>query len=209
MRDVVVEILSGIIRVDLESISFRSSKILDTLISLEMELNPVSFTLVINPLESVGRITVHSSETIRGTSVREQDSHLMSRFWSLGEEIPEHVRALEIALRVSLLGVDEIREFNRVSNEEHGGVVTNHIPIAFFSVKLDSETTRISFGISRSLFSSDSGESKENRSALANGIEELSLAELSDIIGGFKITPSTSSLSMDDSFGNSFSIEMS
>lgn len=43
----------------------------------------------------------------------------------MGEEIPEHVRALEIALRVSLLGVDEIREFNRVSNEEHGGVVTN------------------------------------------------------------------------------------
>jgi hypothetical protein len=76
LRDVVVEILSGIVRVDLESISFRSSKILDTLISLEMELNPVSFTLVINPLESVGRITVHSSETIRGTSVREQDSHL-------------------------------------------------------------------------------------------------------------------------------------
>jgi len=43
----------------------------------------------------------------------------------LREEVPEHVSALEIALRVSLLGVDEIREFNRVSDEEYGGVVTN------------------------------------------------------------------------------------
>lgn len=209
MRDVVVEILSGIVRINLESLSFRSSKVLDALISLEMELNPVSFTLVVNPLESVGRITVHSSETIRGTSVREQDSHLMGRFWSLREEIPEHVSALEIALRVSLLGVDEIREFNRVSDEEYGGVVTNHIPIAFFGVELDSETTRISLGISGSLLSSDGGESKENRSALADGIEELSLAELSHVIGGFEISPSTSSLSMDDSLRNSFSIEMS
>jgi len=49
----------------------------------------------------------------------------MGRFWSLREEVPEHVSALEIALRVSLLGVDEIREFNRVSDEEYGGVVTN------------------------------------------------------------------------------------
>jgi hypothetical protein len=76
LSDVVIEILSGIVRVGLESLSLRSSKVLDTLVSLEMELNPVSFTLVVNPLESVGRITVHSSETIRGTSVREQDSHL-------------------------------------------------------------------------------------------------------------------------------------
>jgi len=76
LRDIVEEILSGIVRVGLESLSFRSSKVLDALVSLEMELDPVSFTLVVNPLESVGRITVHSSETIRGTSVREQHSHL-------------------------------------------------------------------------------------------------------------------------------------
>jgi len=49
----------------------------------------------------------------------------MCRFWSLREEIPEHVGALEVALRVSLLGVDEIREFNRVSDEEYGSVVAN------------------------------------------------------------------------------------
>jgi len=49
----------------------------------------------------------------------------MGRLRGLREEIPEHVCALEIALRVSLLGVDEIREFNRVSDEEHWSVVAN------------------------------------------------------------------------------------
>lgn len=91
LRDVVVEILSGIVRIDLESLSFRSSKVLDALISLEMELDPVSFTLVVNPLESVGRITVHSSETIRGTSVREQDSHLEREKKVEQKVIPSHL----------------------------------------------------------------------------------------------------------------------
>jgi len=124
LRDVVVEILSGIVRIDLESLSFRSSKVLDALISLEMELDPVSFTLVVNPLESVGRITVHSSETIRGTSVREQDSHLEREREKLNKELFHHIYKSRISqtkvlvknyLNVVLLLDGQILEFERGS----------------------------------------------------------------------------------------------
>lgn len=132
----------------------------------------------------------------------------MSRFRNLRKEIPEHVRAFQVSLRISLLGVNEIREFNRVSNEENGSVITNHIPIAFFGVEFNSETTRITFGISGTLFTTDSGESSEDGCSLTKSFEDLSLAELSNIVSDFEITPSTSTFGMDDSFGNSFSIEM-
>lgn len=54
LSNVLEEILSSIIRIGgFVSISFSSSEILNTRISLEMKLNPEGFTLFINPLESV------------------------------------------------------------------------------------------------------------------------------------------------------------
>jgi hypothetical protein len=105
--------------------------------------------------------------------------------------------------------VNEIRKFDRVSDEEHRGVITNHIPIAFFSVELDSKTTRIALSISRSLLASNSRETSEDRCALANSIKELSFTEISHIVGGFKVAPCTSSLSMNYSFRDTFSVEVS
>lgn len=210
LRDMLEEIFSGVVGVGgFKSISFSSSEVLDTSIGLEVELDPVAFTLFIDPLEGVRRVTVHSSETIGSTSVGEQDSNLVSRFRNQRKEVPEHVSALEVGLGVSLLGVDEVREFNGVSDEEDGGVVTNHIPIAFFSVELDGETTGITFGISGTLFTTNGGESGEDGGSLTNSFEDLSLAELGDVVGNFQITPSTSTLGMDDSFRDSFSVEVS
>lgn len=81
LSDVLEEIFSGVVGVGgLEGISFTSSEVLDTRISLEVELNPEGFSLFIDPLEGVGRVTVHSSVTIGSTSVREQNGNLVSRF---------------------------------------------------------------------------------------------------------------------------------
>lgn len=204
------EVFSSVVRVGrLKGISFSSSEVLNTRVSLEVELNPEGFTLFINPLEGVRRVTVHSSVTIGSTSVREQNGNLVSRFRNLGKEVPEHVSALEVGLRVSLLGVNEVREFDGVSNEEDGSVVTNHIPIAFFSVELDCETTRITFSISRTLFTTNGRESGEDGSSLTNSFEDLGLAELGNVMGNFEVTPSTSTFGVDDSFRDSFSVKVS
>jgi hypothetical protein len=62
----------------LESISFRSAKSLVARIGLKVELHPEGLSLGIDPFESVGAITVHVSETIGGSSIREKDGHLMN-----------------------------------------------------------------------------------------------------------------------------------
>jgi hypothetical protein len=111
------------------------------------------------------------SVTIRGTSIREEETDLMAGFRSQREEVPEHVGVLEIGVGVSLLGMNEIGEFLGVSNEEDGGVVTDQVVVTFFSVELDGKTSGISFSISGTLFTTDSGESEEDRSSLTNGIE--------------------------------------
>lgn len=51
---------------------------------------------------------------------------------------------LEIRLGIAFLCVDEAREENGVSHKEDRGVVPYQVPVAFFSVKLDSEPSWIS-----------------------------------------------------------------
>jgi len=208
--NVLKEISGGIVRIiRFQLMSLFISEVLDSSISLEVELDVEDFSLGINPLEGVRSISIHVSVAIRSTSVREEDGDLVAGFRNEGKEIPEHIGVLAVSLRISLLCVDEIGELGRISDEEDGSVVSNHIVVTFFSVKLDSKTSRISFSISRSLLTTDSRESSKNRSSLSNSVQELSLGVFSDILGDFEITMGTSSLSVDNSFRNSFSVKVS
>lgn len=65
----------------------------------------------------------------------------------LREVVPEHVRVLQVGLRVTLLGVDEVGELGRVADEEDGGVVEDPVAVALFGTDLDGESTRVTGGI--------------------------------------------------------------
>ncbi|MNJ57048.1 hypothetical protein D3C77_526230 [compost metagenome] len=98
-------------------------------------------------------------------------------------EVPHHLRAFQVALRQTLLSVDKVREFERVTDEKHRSVVTNNVPVAFFGVELQGETTRIAFGISRTTLAPHRGEAQEGLGLLADIAEQLGAAVLGDIAG--------------------------
>ena len=121
-----------------------------------MKLAVDSLPLSIDHLECMRTIAIHESVSIWSASVGEQEGHLVGCHGHQGDEIPEHVRILEMSLRVSLLSVDKAGEQNGVTDEEDGRVIADQVPVAFLSVELDSESPRISNGICRSAFSSNS-----------------------------------------------------
>lgn len=64
--------------------------------------------------------------------------------------MPEVGRVLgtgQVSLRISLLGVNEVRELGRVAQEEDWSVVEDPIHVAFLGLHLDGETTRVTSGI--------------------------------------------------------------
>ena len=72
----------------------------------------------------------------------------------------------QVGLRIALLRVDEVGELQRIAEEEHGRVVADHVPVAFFGVELQGEAARIALGVGRALFAADGGEAQEqSRSA--------------------------------------------
>ncbi len=62
-----------------------------------MELAVNGFTVGIDELESVRPVAVHVPEPVGRATVTEQEGHLVRGLRAKRDEVPEHVRVLELA----------------------------------------------------------------------------------------------------------------
>jgi hypothetical protein len=60
------------------------------------------------------------------------------------------------------MAITNIRELNRVLDEEDWYVVSNNVPIAFLGIEFDSKTTHISHCVGAATAALDSGEAEED-----------------------------------------------
>lgn len=118
----------------------------------------------------------------------------MNGLWVLAQVIPEHIRILKVSLRVPLLGMDEMREFCRVPDEEDRRVVEHPVPVALFSTKFESKATRIAGGVRRAGLSSDGGESSCQTNFLAHRGEQLVGCDIRAAMRYFEVTVSPCSI---------------
>lgn len=126
IRDRVVQIPDAVIGIRRRKFgSFLDIQILDTLIGLEMELAVGHLPLCVDHLEGVRTVAVHVSVTIRYSPVAEHVHDLVCRLRHQRQEIPKHVRILQMSHRIPLLRVYEMREEDRVANEEDRGIVAD------------------------------------------------------------------------------------
>lgn len=114
---------------------------------------------------------------VRGASVREQDHDLVLSLRSITPEVKGRVRVLNARLGMALLGVDEVRELNRILDEEHRSVVANHVVVALLGVELNRESSGVTVAIVGTALASNGGESQEDWGLLADLIEEGGLCE--------------------------------
>ena len=104
--------------------------------------------------------------------------------------------------------MEEIWEFNWVVDEEHWGIVSNHIVVALFGVEFNGKSSWVSHGIWGTSLTGDGGESEEEWRLLSNLVEEASLGEWSHIVSDFEDTMGCGSLSMHNTLWDSLSVEM-
>jgi len=188
--------------------SFLVREGLDTLVGLVVELDVDERTVLLDELVGVSRVTIHESVSVRRSStVGEENGELMERFRVLRGVVPEVVGILQVSLGITLLSVNEVRELHRVAEEEDGSVVVNLVPVSVLGTKLDGETTRVTGGIGRSTLTSNSRESSGADLGTDFG-EELGAGEVRDVVSNFEGTVSSSSLSVNDTFGNTFAIKV-
>jgi hypothetical protein len=94
-----------------------------------------------------------------------------------------------------------------ISKEEDRSVVGDNIPVAFVGAELDRETTRISGTVVRARLATNSGESSSDGTLLAL-LENVGHAEVVKRVGGTVETVSTTTLRVDNTLGNTLSVEV-
>jgi len=146
--------------------------------------------------------------SVRSTSIREKDSDLVESLRRVSPEIPLSFGVSEVSLRVALLAVNKVRELNGIFNEEDWGVVSDHIVVALFGVELNGEATRVARSIGRAELASDSRESEEKRSPLADRVEELGLSKLGNIVSNLEVAVGACALGVNDALRDSLSVEL-
>ena len=68
----------------------------------------------------------------------------MDRLWSERQKVPKVIYIFQSSFRVAFEGMNDVREFDRIPDEEHREIVVDDIPNSLFSVKFNGEATWIS-----------------------------------------------------------------
>src|SRR3954453_16691424 len=114
--------------------------------------------------------------------------------------------------RVGLLGVDEVRELDRVPDEEDAEVVPDEIPVAVLGVELHREAARVAQALGGVAAAGDGREAQGDVAGLA-GLEDLRPGVLGDVL----ITPRAVGLegaeggeaaSVDHALGDALAVEV-
>ena len=116
LGNVVEKISGGIVGIRRGKLgSLGGLEVLDTLVALEVPLDKVGLTSLVDELQGVGGETVHVAVTIGGTAVGEEDGNLVKSLGDEGDEVPESIGITAVGLGVTLLGVDEVGELDGVT----------------------------------------------------------------------------------------------
>lgn len=59
-----------------------------------MEFTIDSLSILVNQFKCVTAIAIHTSETVRGSAIREEEGHLVAGLRAQSDEVPKHIRVL-------------------------------------------------------------------------------------------------------------------
>src|SRR5690606_18737928 len=98
-------------------------------------------------------------------------------------ELPVVLGAAHAGAWVALDGVVQVGEFERVAEKEHGGVIADQVPVAFFGVELHGDTADVALGVSRAALARNGREANEHGSFFADFGKDLGLGVFGDVFG--------------------------
>ena len=83
-------------------------------------------------------------------------------------------------MRVTFHGMVQVRELERIPDEEHRCIVAHQVPVSFLGVELQREAADIALGIGRAALAGHGGEAGEHLGLLADLAEDVPEGEEND-----------------------------
>ena len=184
------------------------AQVLDALLRDEVELHPEALVRGVDEAEGVAAEAVHVAIGERDAAIAHDDRDLVQRLGQRGPEVPVVLRAAQVGARVALHGVVEVRELERVAQEEDRRVVADEVPVALFGVELHGEAADVALGVGRAALAGHGGEAHEHLGLLADGREDLGLGVAGDVVGDGEGAVGARALGVHPALGDHLAVEV-
>src|SRR5665647_1391126 len=136
----------------------------------------------------------------------------MHRFRRERNEIPERIvrgrRLGKASVGFHFYGMDEVREFDGILDEENRDVVADQIPVAFLGIKFDGKPAYITRGVDRTRTACDGRYASKQRRLLAYFGEYSGGGVPLQRGGQLEVSMRTRRPRVNDTLGNTLVIEM-
>ena len=179
---------------------------------LPVEAHEAGFAFFVHHAEGVDAEAFHGAVRARYAPVAHGPHHVMQGLGLERHVIPEAVVGA-LALRhgvvgFGLHGVDEIREFQRVLDEEHGRVVAHEVEVALAGVELHGEAADVAYGVGRAEGALHGGEAHEDRGLHGRVAEEGGLGELRAGLVHLEVAVRARAARVHHAFRDAFAVEV-
>ena len=114
-------------------------------------------------------------------------------------------RRPHVGSRVPLLGMDEVREFQRVAHKEYWRVVADEIPIAFLGIEAQRKAAHVALGVGRTTLARHGREAQESFGLFAR-LQHLGLGVLRDVMSDGQRPVGAGALGVLATFGNALAV---
>ena len=179
--------------------------VLDALHGLEVEFDPVPLVLGVDERVGMRAEAVDIAIALRQAAVRHQDGDLVQALRRQRPEIPHRGRRPHVGSRVPLLGVDEVRELQRVAHEEYRRIVADHVPVAFLGVEAQREAAHVALCVGGAALAGDRREAQESFGRFAL-LQHLGLRVLRDVVSDGQRAIGARALGVLAAFGNALAV---
>ena len=183
-------------------------QVLDPLLGAEMKLDPVALVLGVDEAEGVAAETVHVAVGSGNAPVAHDDGDLVQRLGQRGPEVPVVLGAAQVGAGISLDGVVEVGEFERIAQEEDRRVVAHQVPVALLGVELHGKTPDVPLGVGSAALAGHRGKAQEKIGLLADFGKNLGLGVAGDVVGDGKGAIGAGTLGVHAAFGDYLPVEV-
>src|SRR5258708_9682474 len=134
-------------RDDLSRLSVR--QVLNALLRFEGKLHPETLVLRVDQAVCVAPKPMDMAERLRDSAITHDNVDLVQRLRKVRPEIPVAVRAPHARPRITFDRVVEIRELERIAQEEDRGVVTHKVSVALVCCHAALKWRKMRFWVQR------------------------------------------------------------
>ena len=185
---------------------------LQPLLGLPVELDERRLPVGVDEPERVDAEALHEPERPRDRPIGHRPHQHVRRLRHERCEVPEVVVGglglREPAVGLLLGRVDQVRELDRILDEEHRDVVADEVPVARLRVELDREPADVTREVAGALVAGHRREPHERRGALARALEQIGGGEVLQRLVVLEEAVRAVAASVHDALGDALVIEV-